>query len=269
MAPFQDSSWEIWNLSPMAGPLHTDLPRWDRWYELHHLNEKEAECPGYLEFLKTYGDRVWIREPHPELPKAQIYPLQDVLERVDQGFVHPMRYYTNSVSLMMGHAILLGAEELALYGVDMAQTEEYQAQRPSCEVLVGYAAGAGIKVTIPEECDLLKCQRIYGIEPHTAFERKLAVHMLELEEKLQNSYSKINDAKKQMIGAAAAAAELEGLTDILNGQLSDELKGMILMRQGNLKKNHEENRMVTDRLDEEIKLYTGAIEECRYQRQFC
>jgi hypothetical protein len=72
---------------------------------------------------------------------------------------------------MIAIALFEGVHELSLYGVDMAKTDptlnangEYEHQRPSCEYMVGVATGMGVQVSIPEQSDLLKCERIYALE---------------------------------------------------------------------------------------------------------
>ena len=268
LAPFHEQGWDIWTCSPLGAPSYTDIPRWNNWYEIHQLDEKEVECPGYLDFLKLYGDRVWIREPHHRLPDAQIYPLEDVVSCCGENFVNGNRYYTNTVSLMIAHAIMLGVKELGVYGTNMAQHSEYGGQKPSCELFLGLAAGKGIKVTIPQECDLMKAQRIYGIESPTTLERKLAVRERELEERIQMTRSRFNAAKTTQVSTKAAHQELAQLLEAMNGDAPDTVKQALLMRQGTLMKGHQQANMEAEQTDEELKLITGALEEVRYQLTF-
>ncbi len=72
---------------------------------------------------------------------------------------------------MVALAIIENATDIALFGVDMAQSDptvgqngEYEHQRPSCEFFCGFAAGRGCKVWVPKESDLLKCPRLYAFE---------------------------------------------------------------------------------------------------------
>jgi len=67
---------------------------------------------------------------------------------------------------MMALAILEGATHIGLWGVDMAMSDEYAFQRPSCELMIGYCLGRGIAVTVPEESALCKARRLYGYETH-------------------------------------------------------------------------------------------------------
>jgi hypothetical protein len=71
-------------------------------------------------------------------------------------------YFNSSVGFMLALAIHEGAEEIAIYGVDMRADEEYGYQRPNCEYLIGLARGKGIKVHIPDVCPLCKYQNDPG-----------------------------------------------------------------------------------------------------------
>lgn len=268
LAPYQDDSWEIWSLSPQAAPVFSDLPRWDRWHELHCLNEKEAENPGYIAWLSQFGSKVWLREPHPSCPGANVYPRDAIFEECQKGWVNPFRFYNNSVALMIAHAIQEGVEELGIYGTDMCQVSEYGTQKPSCEALLGYAAGRGIKVTVPVECDLLQCQRIYGLDPLTSWERKITVHEKELEDRVKRLHNDLNKHKSQCVGAAAAHGEIRDMVEHLNGQAREELAQIVTSKCKRLEAINVENKTAADEMETQIKLTTGALEEIRYQKQF-
>jgi hypothetical protein len=65
-------------------------------------------------------------------------------------------YWNSSIAYMLALAIHEGAEEIAIYGVDMKGDDEYGYQKPNMEYLIGLAIGRGIKVTIPDASPLLK-----------------------------------------------------------------------------------------------------------------
>jgi len=266
-APFADPSWEVWTCSPQTGPRFCDLPRWDRWYELHHLTHQACENPGYEEWCAAQGDKLWLREPSAQCHHAHVYPLDGVLSACSAGWADPFRYFNNSVSLMLGHALFEGADAIGIWGVDMCQTSEYSTQRPSCEALLGYAAGRGITVHVPHQCDLLKTQRIYGIEDAGPWEQKLAAHENEIETRLHRSLDELNYAKKQVVGSAAAHGELSAVAKQLNGQ-APEIKTLLENRLGQLVEVGKDYDLQSRTHDEQVKLYTGALEEIRYQRQF-
>lgn len=279
LCPFEDESWEIWTLSPMGAPGFCDLPRWDRWYEIHNVVEKNIECPGYIDWMATQ-DNLWIREPHPQLPNGQVYPLEEIQAFFQTGFAEEFNYYNNSVSLMMAHALwemLKDGEpykrhedyHLALWGVDMCQHTEYGSQAPSCELFLGWAAGAGVKMHVTPVCDLIKTARVYGIEDQTAFEAKMAVHSQELESKLKRHHADLNEAKHAHVGAVAAHQELSQLLASMNGDPAQaKQKAALEKRLHDIQLLGERTKARISDLDSDIKMVTGALEENRYVRQW-
>lgn len=183
-APFQDRSWSVWSLSRMW----TALPRWDVWFELHPWErlcerldgqtpeaEQQRQRTEYQRWLmQDHGRPVFMQDNRPEVPGAVRYPL----EAVRATFPH--MYFTNSVGYMIALAVMQGAEEIGIWGIDMATEEEYRQQRPGVEYWIGLAVGRGIKVTVPEVSDLCKSRVLYGYgddELHTklTYKRDLAL----------------------------------------------------------------------------------------------
>jgi hypothetical protein len=166
----------------------------DRWFELHNVEQGKSRWPvEYWEWLKAnhdkcpffIGHRIRVApstialmtldevramdaetKPHKELPHAVPFPIYEYIWRFGT-------YHNNSISYMIGMAIMQAATHISVYGVDMAQSDpvtgqngEYEHQRPSCEYMLGWARGAGIHVYVPGEADLLKCRRLYAFETH-------------------------------------------------------------------------------------------------------
>lgn len=175
-APYGDESWEIWTIADMF----RIVPRWTRYFELHEVESRREKWGDYFDFLKTDHGKVktvYVREPHPELPHAAVYPKEQVvaafsLTETAGNDRRRLAYFTNQVSWMVALAILEGATDIGLWGVDMAQhgdgvKSEYAYQRPSCEYFLGIAAGRGIRTTVHEASDLLKARLLYGFDPDT------------------------------------------------------------------------------------------------------
>ena len=226
MAPFQLSNeWEFWGVNN----LHLTLPKapWTRWFELHsiaydniqYLRRGKADFRGqpvqaYLESLNALNIPVYMQKPWNVIPNAVPYPLETILKEF------PRRYFTNTISWMLSLAILEGFKEIGIYGVDMAvssplrQQNEYSHQRPSCEYFIGIAEGRGIKVHLPDECDLLKSRFLYAIEDiqETAFNKKLVDMKKSMQQRLNNADNQeriANKQREQYIGAISAIQEIE------------------------------------------------------------
>lgn len=182
-APVEDLSFDIWGMNN----LYPHLSRANKWFEIHHIT---SDGTNYLrrgerifrgqvvnDYMKQMGEwaqklsiPVYMQQHWDIVPTCIAYPLKDIIARFG-------RYFTNSVSYMIALAIMEKYEEIHVYGVDMAvmavadkyditnpESNEYSYQRPSVEWLLGWCMGAGIKLYLPQECDLLKTRFLYGFE---------------------------------------------------------------------------------------------------------
>lgn len=192
-APWDDPDWEVW----ICNDLHKICPdKWDRLYDLHTYKEI-AEKKDHEAFLRTTKKPVYVFEPRPEWPTATPFP------KVDVNNVFG-RYFTNSISWMTAHAILEGATDIGVWGVDLATGTEYAAQRPSCEFFLGWAAGRGINVYVPPASDLLKIAYQYGAEDDSPVRAKWESREKELSERLgqmQAQYNQMQAQMNQLMGA--------------------------------------------------------------------
>lgn len=144
LAPWKDAQWHLWGLA-------WDTSRYDfhRVFEIHDYEDLQATYPNlgaYLEKLQ-HLDSVYMAGAY--LPNAIVYPFDEVAQTVGD-------YWCSSIAYMLALAIHEGAEEIALYGVDMRGDDEYGYQKPNCEYLIGLARGKGIKVHVPEASPLCK-----------------------------------------------------------------------------------------------------------------
>lgn len=160
LAPYHDASWQVWTLSDLI--LCKQAPRYDVQFELHDAELVKQRVP-YWEWLCRAAKvkPLCVKEVLPELEGAFPYPLAEIVEQFGG-------YFTNTVSYLIALAIATEPDEIGVWGVDMAQSDEYRAQRPSCEYFLGLAVGKGIKITVPAQCDLLKTAGLYGFDPRVS-----------------------------------------------------------------------------------------------------
>lgn len=149
LAPF-DSEWEIWVLGNQLKDY--EGKRVTRVFEIHDdLSDKDPNYPKWLQeqgYLLVVGRNGLKGKPYPEKE------VNDLLGG---------DYLSSSPAYMMGMAILEGAEEIGIYGVDMAvDNHEYFKQRPEMYAWIAYAKAKGIKITIPEESSLFKGTYVEG-----------------------------------------------------------------------------------------------------------
>jgi len=161
----QSSVNELWTLNN-AYKYDVPMERVTRWYELHKDHQiffDDKEKQKYYQFLtQQHPFPIYMQEQRDEFPCSVKYPLDDIAKSVDGG-----RYYlTNSIALMLAHAIYEGYERIELYGVDLAYGTEYSYQKAGTEYMMGVAIGMGIDVYVPPECPLLNSP-VYGYNAHT------------------------------------------------------------------------------------------------------
>ena len=107
LAHWDDPSWEKWGLA-----WDTEAFSMDRVFEMHLPREwKDNGISDYVERLSMMP-RLYLQEPHPELPEAQVYPLAEVAKTTGD-------YFSSSIAYLMALAIHEGAEEIGLFGVAM------------------------------------------------------------------------------------------------------------------------------------------------------
>lgn len=248
-APFAgpgSDAWAIWGLNDLYIDIPDLEPKRLRWYQLHQWNEVctwqkvavtnqvlnlntgpvHPRDPNHITWLANAAKNIplYLREPREEIPEAYVLP-KDQLYRFFQQPNCPgvERYFTNSISFMIGLAIMelvdpvtrraLPDAELGVWGVDMmvsgGQGSEYGYQRPSCEWLLGYAMAAGIKVHIPKESDLLKTAFPYGDEQGGLFRVRLNTHRNDLVQRLNALQAQANEANTGIV-------EIRGAINILD-----------------------------------------------------
>jgi len=148
---------------------------------------------GYFGWMRGVKDKpIYLQELTAEIPAGVLYPKDEILR------YFRCRYMTNTVSWLVALAIREGASAISLFGVDMAQDDEYAHQRPSVEYWLGVAAGAGIEVYVPAQSDLLKTRLLYGFETDSGEMRhKWKARTAELKERMEAKAAKRDQAALQ------------------------------------------------------------------------
>lgn len=187
-APWSDPTFEKWACNNLHMHLRPDQ-KWDRLYDLHDYKTISSDKP-HEAFLRTCDKPVYVWEPRPEWPTSIAYPKDAVLASFGT-------YQTNSISWMIGAAILEGVTELHIYGVDLAQGTEYSQQRPSCEHMIGIAQGRGVKIHIPLTSDLLKTGALYGVDDDSFIWAKMTAREKELAGRINIAQQQINQLQAQ------------------------------------------------------------------------
>ena len=213
LAPYDDDSWELWGLSN----VYAQVPRLTRSYELHDFEAGWERWPeDYKRFLAgEHPFPIYGQKTTPLAPNVLPFPLADIEAEFKPLMPDGHRLYVNnSVSWIALHAMLEGVNELAFYGVNMAQhgiksKSEYAHQRPSCEFWLGVAIGRGIKVHLPIESDLLKVGCLYGFETHGVMRHKLDIRYEELLQRKRKAEAEIERRQQEALVLHGAIEDLE------------------------------------------------------------
>jgi hypothetical protein len=92
-----------------------------------------------------------------EIPLSQPFPLKSSIKEFG------LPYFTNTIAYMIAFALLNGAQEINIYGVNQASSSEYFYEKAGVEYMLGIAVGRGVKVTINgEKSELLGNKRRFG-----------------------------------------------------------------------------------------------------------
>ena len=242
---FKQPGWEFWGINTLHKTFPTlwkgDKPPATRWFQVHkyeraidekhdydHWNwtKRQKHFPIYMLGPNQNGNLNFDnkaeegRNPFKEVQMAVPYPRKEVTEAF--GY-----YFTNSISWMLALAIYEGFPEIHMYGIEMALSGEYGYQRPSVEYFVGIARGMGLKVYLPERCDLLKTTVLYGYEDHKPMAEKLRQQRMEFknrEAQMMKTREQVS-ADRNACNGALQMADKWGLDkDKLLNPSTDELK---------------------------------------------
>lgn len=141
---------EVWTLNRGIRSFKHDLA-----FIMDDLDSEAAKDPDYGEAIANH-DQPIIASTLPETMTHDSfwpYPLTHVLNKV--GTHHA--YFHNSVPYILAYAILIGVQEIHLYGCDYTHDEidTREAGRANCEYWVGVARSHGMIVGVPTTSTLL------------------------------------------------------------------------------------------------------------------
>lgn len=217
LAPFNDPSWQIWACSP--GNMNS-LPRVDVWFELHsNLIWPEHESYGrpYIEWLKQQPFPVYMQD-QTLVPRATVFPRDEMVAEFGDDF------FTSSFAWMMALAMMQGATEIALYGIDMASRDEYIQQRPGFYFFRHEARRRGIKVSAPHESDIMQSPALYAYVDSTPFGRKLMARKQEVMGRVNGMKSQRDQLISQITYLEGAAEDIDYMSSIWSGVSNDMSK---------------------------------------------
>lgn len=118
---FNNPLYEIWAINQLYISFPDIVPHVTRWFQIHHWNTYETALRdhSHKEWLaKQNTFPIYMQKKEPDIPMSIPYPTELMVEEFG-------RYFTNSISWEFALAIYERFEEIRVYGVDMAQDDEY------------------------------------------------------------------------------------------------------------------------------------------------
>ena len=210
LAPYNDPSWTIWACSP--GNMGA-LPRADAWFEIHGSllwPENKHYGEPYIKFLSELKIPVFMQD--------QRYCANAIALKKDEMIKEFGPYYfTSSFSWMLAMAMMEGAEEIALYGIDMASRDEYILQRPGAYHFFNEARKRGIKISAPYESDIMQPPGLYGYSEVTPFGRKLIARTQELKDRVAALRQQRESLDKNITYLEGALEDIDYISSIWGG----------------------------------------------------
>jgi hypothetical protein len=215
--PFDDQEFEIWGLNELYKYFErTPNARADRWFEIHNRNSPSKNTKEHITWLQNCPIPLYMWDHYDDMPSSVVFPKEKIIKYLEDKGYSGSKYFTNSISWMIGLAVYMKFEEIHVYGVDMAQESEYQWQRPSCEYFIGLAEGLGIKFYIPGESDLLKAGQLYGFETDNQLRVKMKARIKELKQRKKALEAEINRAQQGIQQHSAAINQITGAIEDCN-----------------------------------------------------
>lgn len=185
----KDAGWEYWVLAwrhDIASLGEDMIKRVSAWFEIHPTAQwsyaaiDEAKYVAMMKDKQALGGRIILAEAHKDLPNATVIDWKALCELITPGVpVEQSQVPSSSVSAMVAQAIWehkQGAkawkvDEIAFHGVDMVLESEYGYQKPGTLMMMGYARGCGIKVTVSAHSGLERTSYFYPSATHQIHER--------------------------------------------------------------------------------------------------
>ncbi len=137
-----DSNIDKWTMNRGV----CEVPQADVIFELHPFGELSE---AHLISLNEKNVPIFMHDKHPEVERSLRFPIEDIAKNFGPWF-------QSSISYLIAFAIMLGYKKLSLYGIDMESNHYYRNQKPNVMYYIGLATGAGMRVYIPEEAELMK-----------------------------------------------------------------------------------------------------------------
>lgn len=161
-APFDDPDWQIWAIA--VGYSRLPPEKVDRWFEIHSRevieNRDKTLYRGFDEWLfnkdtKRAPVTIFPDSQMDDVPNSLMFPRQ----RIEERFGHD--WWTSTVAWMFAQALANYDSDIALFGIEMNDDEEYGVQQAALRHFRDIALLSGRKIIVPKGWNLLHPVKMY------------------------------------------------------------------------------------------------------------
>ena len=251
-----NESYHPKNTNPDKEPY---FKRWDRWFQMHpawdYSRSNNFNDANHWAWLRNEPDNcgvcrgtgvvgndkckewhcvdgmyvpdrdtdfpIYMLEYDSDVPGSVKYPFEEIVEDFGVNSSN-VRYFTNSFGYQVALAILMGFEEIHVFGYEFASESEYAGQRPNAEYWMGLAIGRGIKFVRPENSSILGAnEKLYG------YEKIPGVSRMHLEIYRNNAKMQVEKAKMLLDQIRGKRAQIEAQLNNYHGGSKTKRKRMM------------------------------------------
>lgn len=164
LAPWDDTSIEIWTLNESVAKRFGYVRRVSRHFQLHpkwnYSRETNQNDPEHWDWMKSRkpvsegGFPIYMQDIDPEVPASVKYPYEEICHKykvtpeADQQ--DHWREFTSTFPYMLAMALYEDFDRIEIYGFEMGSETEYAYQRPCVHLWLGIARGLYLATGKPE-----------------------------------------------------------------------------------------------------------------------
>jgi len=198
-----------------AAELSDDIPIWSLndaesygisrlgcVFEMHPFRDLVLETPRWEKLKQEQDYPIIMLEQNDKIPSSVKFPLDAALElafeNIQVGDTRA-KYITATFGYMLITAVMAGFDTIYLFGFEFLSDTEHTYQAIGAALLIGWAAGKGVKVILPEGNPLLP-PTLYGYEDYQMISRSNLEQMLgDLANMESDWLGKLNTAHAQVV----------------------------------------------------------------------
>lgn len=153
----ESPEFEVWALNAVPVSDRHGRARADRHWDLH---QRVAQSQDDMRWIAECPLPIYVPDDLQDAgPNTVRYPIEAVEEKFGS-------YFSSTFAYMMGLALLEGATEIALYGVDLALGDwrERTVEWAGLSWWLGYAEAKGVTIRLPTDSWLGRHPARYGLE---------------------------------------------------------------------------------------------------------